>query len=71
MTPFSFPFAGMLAVLFIGLKITGLIAWNWFWVLSPLWIPLALVLAFLGIVFVAGACVGAWKHLMPKDDSED
>lgn len=30
----------MLLVLFIGLKLTGYIAWSWVWVLSPLWIPL-------------------------------
>lgn len=29
---------GALALLFIGLKLTGYIAWSWLWVLSPLWI---------------------------------
>jgi hypothetical protein len=38
-------FGGLLAVLFIGLKLTGFINWSWWWVLSPLWIPLALVAA--------------------------
>ena len=28
----------MLAVLFIGLKLTGHIDWSWWWVLSPVWI---------------------------------
>lgn len=31
--------AVLLLVLFIGLKLTNMIAWPWFWVLSPLWIP--------------------------------
>jgi hypothetical protein len=31
-------FPGALTVLFIGLKLTGFIAWSWLWVLSPLWI---------------------------------
>jgi hypothetical protein len=35
----------LLLVLFIGLKLTGHIAWSWFWVMSPLWIPAALALA--------------------------
>jgi len=39
---------GLLLVLFIGLKLTGHIAWSWWWVLSPMWIPVALVLAVLG-----------------------
>lgn len=28
----------LLTVLFVGLKLTGYIAWSWVWVLSPLWI---------------------------------
>lgn len=32
-------FCGLLTILFIGLKLTGNIAWSWWWVLSPLWIP--------------------------------
>lgn len=30
-------FFGLLAILFIGLKLTGYITWSWWWVLSPLW----------------------------------
>ena len=38
-------FLGLLTILFIGLKLTGYIAWSWIWVLSPIWIPLVLVIA--------------------------
>ena len=31
-------FTGLLLILFIGLKLTGYIAWSWWWVLSPVWI---------------------------------
>jgi hypothetical protein len=44
---FSFPFLPMLGLLFIGLKLTGHITWSWLWVLSPLWIPAAIILGFL------------------------
>lgn len=37
-------FCGLLAVLFIGLKLTGYIAWSWAWVLAPLWIPLVIII---------------------------
>lgn len=37
----------LLLVLFIGLKLAGVIAWSWLWVLAPLWLPLACVLVFL------------------------
>ena len=33
-------FLPMLAILFIGLKLSGAIDWSWLWVLSPLWIGL-------------------------------
>jgi hypothetical protein len=37
-------FFGLLALLFIGLKLGGFITWSWWWVLAPLWIPAAIVL---------------------------
>ena len=44
-------FCGLLTILFIGLKLTNYIEWSWFWVLSPLWIPLATVLLVFVIIF--------------------
>lgn len=38
-------FAGLLTILFIGLKLTGYITWSWWWVLSPIWISVILVVA--------------------------
>lgn len=51
-------FCSLLTVLFIGLKLTGHIAWSWVWVLSPLWIGTALGLAFL-FLFLAFAAIVA------------
>ena len=39
----------LLCVLFVGLKLTGYIAWSWVWVTSPIW--MSLILAFLIIFF--------------------
>lgn len=44
--------AGMLTVLFVGLKLTGHIAWSWWWVLSPLWISLGVGLLILFIALI-------------------
>lgn len=33
----SLSFLHLLALLFIGLKLTDHIDWSWWWVLSPLW----------------------------------
>ncbi len=38
-------FFGLLAIVFITLKLTGVIAWSWWWVLAPLWAPVAVVIA--------------------------
>lgn len=37
----------ILFVVFLILKLTGNIDWSWWWVTSPLWIPIAI-----GIVFI-------------------
>ncbi|UDL16821.1 membrane protein [Arthrobacter phage Atuin] len=42
-------FAGVLTIVFIVLKLTGVIAWSWWWVLSPIWISVLLVLVILGL----------------------
>lgn len=51
-------FTGALAILFIGLKLGGVITWSWLWVLSPLWLPLAILLG-VGIIVLIGAGVAA------------
>lgn len=42
-------FVGLLTIVFITLKLCGVISWGWIWVLSPLWIP-AIVMAILIVV---------------------
>ena len=39
--------AGLLGVAFVVLKLCGVIAWSWWWVLSPFWIPLTF---YIGVV---------------------
>jgi hypothetical protein len=46
-------YCGALSILFIGLRLCHVIAWSWWWVLAPLWIPIAILLVALVIV-VAG-----------------
>ncbi len=40
----GFSICDLLLVAFIILKLTGTINWSWWWVLAPLWIPLAIIL---------------------------
>lgn len=47
-------FTGLLAIVFITLKLCGIITWSWWWVLAPLWIPFILiVLIILIALFIA------------------
>lgn len=54
-------FFGLLTILFIGLKLTGYIAWSWWWVLAPLWVPFALITIAAMIVFVGALIFYAGK----------
>jgi hypothetical protein len=45
-------FAGLLTVAFVVLKLTGVIAWSWWWVLSPLWIGAVLFIVIAAIVIL-------------------
>lgn len=45
-------FLGLLTIVFITLKLTGYIAWSWWWVLAPLWGGVALVLVIFAIAFL-------------------
>ena len=47
-------FIVLLTVLFIGLKLTGNVKWNWFWVLSPILIPIILGVVGGMLIFVFG-----------------
>jgi hypothetical protein len=40
----------ILFLIFMTLKLTGDIDWSWWWVTSPLWIPLALGVIVMGII---------------------
>ena len=37
-------FTMILLLVFIVLKITGLVSWSWYFVLSPVWVPLVLLM---------------------------
>jgi hypothetical protein len=45
-------------VVFVVLKLTHVIEWSWWWVLSPLWIPLAFALV---VLLVATVVLAATK----------
>lgn len=54
----------LLGLLFITLKLTEVISWSWWWVLSPIGIPLALGLGFLVLSFALGLGFALVLHLV-------
>ncbi len=46
-------FAGVLTIVFIVLKLIGVISWSWLWVLSPIWISILVGLVFAAIAVIA------------------
>ncbi|MEL6301077.1 MAG: hypothetical protein AAFR07_05510 [Pseudomonadota bacterium] len=48
----------LLTILFVGLKLTGQIDWSWWWVVSPLWIEVAVLVGFSALIFVIAWAAG-------------
>ena len=42
----------ILGLIFIALKLCGAIGWNWWWVLTPFWIQLLMVVACILIIWL-------------------
>lgn len=45
-------FTGLLTIVFIILKLVGVIAWSWIWVLSPIWISFLIYLVIASIAYI-------------------
>ena len=55
-------FLGLLAILFIGLKLGAVIDWSWWWVTAPIWIMIFVALfAFAFIVVVGKNNTHRWR----------
>ena len=54
-------FTSLLGLLFIALKLMGIITWSWWWVLAPLWAPPCFVVA---LILVCGILAALWVGLL-------
>jgi TRAP-type C4-dicarboxylate transport system permease small subunit len=63
-------FFGLLTIVFITLKLIGTIDWSWLWVLSPIWIPFALVFLIL-LIQLTIAAFGSVNDKNKDDDDEE
>lgn len=48
-------FVGLLTIAFIVLKLVGVITWSWVWVLSPIWISIALAVVLIVVAAILDA----------------
>lgn len=44
----------VLTIVFIVLKLLGVIQWSWIWVLSPIWISAVIVVAVFSVILIGG-----------------
>lgn len=52
----------ILFIVFLILKLTGEIDWSWWWVTSPLWIPVGIVF----VIFIIATFVLGIKELIDR-----
>jgi hypothetical protein len=58
-TSSGFSLGWVLFIVFMVLKLTKNIDWSWWWVTSPLWLPLVVLIVFAGIfVFIKTVIFG-------------
>jgi len=55
-------FTGLLTIVFITLKLCGVINWSWWWVLAPIWITVGILLAIVAFCFVMAAVNGEFSR---------
>lgn len=55
-------FASLLFLLFLALKLTGVINWSWWWVTAPLWGGIAVALLFMVLVFLIAMAAAIFKE---------
>jgi len=58
--------SGVLFVVFLVLRLTDHIDWAWYWVASPLWMPLALVLTIGAMVVLVSLIVAGLVALFER-----
>jgi len=46
----KYSFTSILFLVFLVLKLTGLITWSWWWVTAPLWLPVTIIVIVLGVL---------------------
>jgi len=68
---FSGHFTSTLTLIFITLKLTGVIDWSWWLVLGPLWMPLAFIVTVIGPIWLILVVIEAKREKKFNDIQMD
>ena len=55
-------FCSFLFLVFLVLKLVGVIDWSWWWVTAPLWGGVAICIGFLLITLIIGTIISSYSH---------
>lgn len=55
---------GLVFILFLALKLLGKIDWSWWWVTSPLWLPITFVFGCIAVFFVVISLFGVIAKIL-------
>lgn len=55
-------FLEVLTLIFVTLKLVGVITWSWWWVLSPIWLPVVSVVALFCLFGVIVLLLDWWEY---------
>jgi hypothetical protein len=55
-------FCIILTLIFVVAKLFKAIDWSWWWIFSPLWIPVALIIGFLIIMLIVAGIIAIIDH---------
>ena len=61
-------FVSALTLIFIVLRLTGVIEWSWLWVLSPLWISAIVSFTLLILIVVIAAIITYFENKRSNDE---
>lgn len=57
----------LLFLLFLGLKLGGVINWSWWWITAPLWGPIVVTIAIIIIVAIVYFFIGIVKAIKARN----
>jgi len=54
-SPINLNILTVIFAVFLTLKLTGNIDWSWWWVTSPLWLPVVMLFTIISVLLIVGA----------------